>query len=71
MSDYGSLNYNSNMGKGRQQTKGGFLTSLIVGRKNQNDTLESQWHNMTKEQQKRKIRYLWTKAKRYSNKIRL
>jgi hypothetical protein len=28
------MNYNNNMGKGRQQTKGGFLTSLIVGRKN-------------------------------------
>ena len=26
---------------------------------------------MTKDQQKRRIRYLWSKAKRYSNKVRL
>lgn len=70
MTEFGSSTYHNSMSNSRQHSQG-FLAGLLNGRKNYGDHHENQWNNMTKDQQKRRIKYLWGKAKRFSNKVRL
>lgn len=70
MTEFGSSTYHNSMSNSRQHSWG-YLAGLLNGKKNYGDHHENQWNNMTKDQQKRRIKYLWGKAKRFSNKVRL
>jgi len=66
MSDFGDQ---SSKGR-RKQQKRGFFARLFLSKSDGRDG-ESNWDLMTKEQQKKRIDFLWAKAKKYINKLRL
>jgi len=61
----------------KEDNSGGFMNNILscFGNKSKseggNDNTQEKWENMTPEQKKERIQQLWSKARRYNNKLRI
>ena len=58
--------------KKKQSEQGGFLSFFGLGKKDTGDMgkKDESYNNLSPEQQKERIKLLWSKARRYNNKLR-